>query len=385
MATQQTFSFFEPSVATAVPLKKRRSRPSRATSLVRTSPSIGSAVDSANAGLANPNLSASPSPCETRAEPGSSGDDRSGSELPNSELPNNKLSSGPPSVVPAGLTREAILNQLRSRVGCITEAPEESVPTFSTGVGSVDAMLPQRGLKLDTLTEWVAETTTSGAATLAMAATASLLHSHSMLSGPLVVVDPEGTFYPPAAFSLGIPAERIVWVRPPRHADTVWAIDQALRCQAVAAVWAHVGDRLDDRDARRLQLAAEIGSTPGLLVRPSSVRGKPSFADVRFHVSQKGVRPLIEAKRPDPFVRVWRVTLERCRGASVGAGAWVTMDENAKLRSLAASEVATWLDPMHRTKTEHSHDHEKTAAMRLASRLADPTVASGNQHARRRA
>ena len=33
-------------------------------------------------------------------------------------------------------------------------------------------------------------------------------------AGPLVIVDCEGTFYPPAAVSLGVPSERMILLRP---------------------------------------------------------------------------------------------------------------------------------------------------------------------------
>src|SRR5437879_6095746 len=59
--------------------------------------------------------------------------------------------------------------------------------------------------------------------------------------------------------------------------------DEARRCPAVAAVWGPVGE-LDDRALRRLQLAAEEGRGLGLLLRGASVRGRPSWADVRLLV-----------------------------------------------------------------------------------------------------
>jgi protein ImuB len=79
------------------------------------------------------------------------------------------------------------------------------------------------------------------------------------------------SFYPPAAVALGIPSERMVIFRKQRghtRSDFLWAIDQALRSGAIAAVVAEIGDWLDPADGRRLQLAAEIGGAIGLLVRP---------------------------------------------------------------------------------------------------------------------
>jgi protein ImuA len=335
MATQPTFSFFDTSVATA-PLKK--TKPAK------------------------------------KLKPQSEPQPQSNASATNTLAPEVPAIDVPP-------TRDAVLSQLRWRVGCVSEAPADRAPVFSTGARAVDALLPTHGLKLDTLVEWVAETPVCGAATLAMVAAASLLSSNSAANspptGPVLVIDSDGTFYPPAAIALGIPAERIVWVRPSRHAELVWAIDQALRCDAVAAVWASVGERLDDRDARRLQLAAEIGHTPGLLVRPAGVRGKPSFADVRFHVAPKHATPKHVVSTA--VSRAWHVTLDRCRGASVGQGAWITMDEYGGIRALTPDEIAAF------TNTPFEHYHEPTSAVRLASRLADPATQSPATGSKRRA
>ena len=70
----------------------------------------------------------------------------------------------------------------------------------------------------------------------------------------------DGHFYPPAAVRLGIALDRLLLVRVDNRADHDWALDQALRCPAVAAVMAWpeaLAGRLDGRTFRRLQLAAE--------------------------------------------------------------------------------------------------------------------------------
>ncbi len=242
-------------------------------------------------------------------------------------------------------------------------------------------MLPKGGLKIAALAEWVAESEGSGAAALSLIAAAVQLRHQA---GPVVIVDIDKTFYPPAAVALGIPLERIILVRPSRHAEMVWAIDQALRCEAVGAVWAQVGTRLDDRDARRFQLAAEIGHTAGYFVRPRAARGRPSFAEVRFHVdgsaaSKKGGSPkggrtlLCEApagpqrqESPGPlFERSLQVTLDRCRGGVIGQNVWVHIDDRAQIH--------------HIPSTESTHE---TAAVHLASQLAHPTTVQ-SPHRRR--
>ncbi len=281
--------------------------------------------------------------------------------------------------------RESVLRRLRAQLGCVTTAPPETTERFSTGSDCVDRLLPGGGLRTETITEWVADADGCGAAAFSIIAAATRLRS---TTGPLVVVGGQGTFYPPAAVALGAVAERIIWVRPTRHADVVWSIDQALRCENTAAVWAHIGPNLDDRDARRFQLAAEIGHTPGLFVRTSSVRGRPSFAEVRFHVA---ARSNVTAKNnvasgnhsvrrndvadgdPRPGVaekqdRVMRITLDRCRGGTVGKIATIRIDDRGRLHTVSSQPHTTSL-PRHSSEPTH---HE-TAAVRLASELAHPT------------
>ena len=112
-----------------------------------------------------------------------------------------------------------------------------------------------------------------------------------------MVIDRRQTFYPPAAAAWGIDLERMIVVHPQNARDELWAAVQALRSPAVAAMWAAI-DRLDSRAFRRLQLAAQAGRTLGVLMRPSSARGEPSWADVTLEVGPlSGVRESDSALR----------------------------------------------------------------------------------------
>ncbi len=279
--------------------------------------------------------------------------------------------------------RESVLRQLRVDLGCVLsgQAEDQAQAIYSTGSESIDEMLPRGGLRRDAITEWVADSESSGAASLSLIAAANLLNV-SVKSGPLVVVCGESGFYPPAAMSLGLPVDRIIWVRPKRHADLVWAIDQALRCESVAAVWAYAGVHLDDRDARRFQLASEAGKTAGLLVRPAASRGRPSFSEVRFHVKH-----LATASHQDPFDsvvssrasireeiavqshRTLQVTVDRCRGGVSGQQTAVQIDDHGSLHAIHWHHESV-------SSTGCSKDNRyETAAVHLASELAHPKTA----------
>jgi len=99
---------------------------------------------------------------------------------------------------------------------------------------------------------------------------------------PIVVVDAYGDFYPPGVVPFGISLDRLIVLRVRNEKDALWATEQSLRCSAVAAVVAPL-ERIDERDSRRLQLAAETTGCVGIVLRPMHRRGK-SFAAVQMLV-----------------------------------------------------------------------------------------------------
>ena len=123
----------------------------------------------------------------------------------------------------------------------------------------------------------------SGAGTLAFLIAAYQMHDE----GTLIVIDPAHSFYPPAAANLGIDLERTVVVRPSNTKDTLWALEQTLRCVGVAVAVCHL-EHLDDRSFRRLQLATETGGGIGLFLRADRFAEQPSWANVPTRTARAG-------------------------------------------------------------------------------------------------
>ncbi|HWA98318.1 MAG TPA: hypothetical protein VG713_07490 [Pirellulales bacterium] len=189
-----------------------------------------------------------------------------------------------------------------------TLARSSDAPRFSTGFPSLDRLLPGQGLTPGTLVEWLEDAPGSGAGTLAVKAAVQASHA----GGAVVVIDGRGEFYPPGATCLGLDLRGVLLVRPTKIRDELWAIDQALRSGAVAAVLAWPL-RADERAMRRWQLAAEQCTTLGLFVRPTSVRDEPCWAELRLRVATVPIElPVGEIASSVP--RRLRVELLRARG-----------------------------------------------------------------------
>jgi protein ImuA len=173
----------------------------------------------------------------------------------------------------------ALQEEIRRMEGARPVARDDA--PLSAGCAALDRLLPDGGLRRGWLTEWLG-VEGGGAGTLALIAA----REACLDGGALVVMDRGRRFYPPAAAALGIDLEATIVVRPQNLKDELWALDQALRCGGVAAVWAPL-ESVDDRTFRRLQLAAEEGGGVGFLVRPATLRNHPTWSDVQFWVEPK--------------------------------------------------------------------------------------------------
>jgi hypothetical protein len=231
-------------------------------------------------------------------------------------------------------SRGYLIHKLRQQLGrceptfSAADAAECPSGTFSSGTAAIDRLLPGGGLRHGMLVEWLAEQGANGAATLSLLSAREV----SLLGGTVVVIDRRQTFYPPAAAAWGIDPDRLIVVHPQTARDELWAAVQSLRSPAVAAVWAAI-QRIDDRAFRRLQLAAEAGRTLGLLLRPASARGQPSWADVRLLTRSRelgaGSLELLRAPRSllSACSRHVHVRVLRCHGGRSGGSVCLEIDD----------------------------------------------------------
>ncbi len=206
----------------------------------------------------------------------------------------------------------------------------------------LNQLLPA-GVRRGTLLELLA-IPGGGATALALIAAREICRDEAV-----VVVDPAGRFFPPAAVRLGLDSERLIIVRPRSRVDYLWALNQALRSPGVGAVLSWP-EKLDARAFRTLQLAAEAGETLGLFVRPVGVRGQPSWSEAQLLVEPLP-SPLSTPHCPLPTAflrRLLRVEVIRCRGGKPGA--FVELELDDETGTLNAARTVHLASPLARAK-----------------------------------
>lgn len=216
--------------------------------------------------------------------------------------------------------RRAVLEHLRRQLEQVhARHRPASGGLHPTGFSALDAILGG-GLPGAAIHELVARTEAGGARTLALKLAWNL--TRRAPASAMLLIDPQGAFYPPAAATMGIDLDRLLVGRVATGRDALWLAEQALRCPALAAVvlWLR---SIEPRSARRLQLAAEAGGSVGLLVVEHACGA--SFAASRLIVEP---RPPKADEADDP--RLWlsqplRVRVERLREGPAGREATIDL------------------------------------------------------------
>lgn len=220
------------------------------------------------------------------------------------------------------------LAQLRDRVRALEGLPSLSAGTGAAavplGVAAIDDCLPWGGLPLGGLHEIRPERPAAPGAALGFAA--CLLGRLALeRRGRLLWLTLSDHLYPPGLAALGVPAERLLLVRPTRWADLLWAAEEGLRCKGVAGVLAEL-DGADFRTVRRLSLAARGSGVPALLLNQGANLGAVL---TRWQVAPAASETTIGV---GPWR--WRIGLTRCRGMAMDEDdqtlKWVVEAKHAK-------------------------------------------------------
>lgn len=213
------------------------------------------------------------------------------------------------------MDRPALMAALRARIGrlerggaasALARAEAGSVPLADT----IDATLPDGGLARAGLHEILAAEAgaATGFASLILGRASSLTGAAG--GGPILWIGPDPDAWPSGLARYGLSPADLIMVRAPRPADALWAMEEALRCPAVAGALLTLAD-IDLTAARRLQLAAEAGGALGLLLRPDTEDPGPSAALTRWRVNALPSLGGNQHSLGDPR---WSLDLLRCRG-----------------------------------------------------------------------
>ena len=97
-------------------------------------------------------------------------------------------------------------------------------------------------------------------------------------------ISPFPQVFPPALTNFGIHPDRIIFIQLRKDRDILWAMEEALKCNGLAAVVAELQD-LNFAQSRRLQLAVENNRITGFVLRKDSKKISTTACVARWRIS----------------------------------------------------------------------------------------------------
>lgn len=187
---------------------------------------------------------------------------------------------------PSSAPSRETLRTLRHAVAAIESSTP--APSLRLGVAAVDRVLGG-GLALGAVHEIAPQSAAHAGAATGFALAVAALAAEEARPALWVQLDfaamEGGRLYGPGIDLLGLPSRRLILLRVAHVHDGLWAMEEALKCPAVAVVVGEIGDRTIDLTAtRRLSLAAASGGGLGLILRPHATPAT-STAVTRWEVA----------------------------------------------------------------------------------------------------
>lgn len=191
---------------------------------------------------------------------------------------------------------------------------ERGSSSLNSGLGSLVNAFPNSTFPTGCIHEFLSDSKESSAATTAFIG--GLVNMLTGTSGVTVWISSGRKLFPPALANFGLHPERFIFIDLKKERDLLWAMDEALKCEALTAVIGEI-DAVTFTESRRLQLAVEQSNVTGFLIR-NTVRNKvaTSACVSRWRITS------LPGERLDDLPGIgfpkWQVELLRIRNGKPG-------------------------------------------------------------------
>lgn len=165
----------------------------------------------------------------------------------------------------------------------------------SSGFDVLDRELPGGGWPAAGIIELQYEAFGQGEMRLLLPSLAAI----SRQAGKIVLIGPPYLPYAPAWAAAGVDLRQMLWLHIDAERERLWAFEQSLRSGACQVVLLWLAHRPEQRNWRRLQLAAEAGGCAGWVLLPdkSSAHSSPTPLRLQFGRDRSDRAPLVRIRK----------------------------------------------------------------------------------------
>lgn len=229
--------------------------------------------------------------------------------------------------------KRLIIDQLQKDILLLQGFKAEATQSSGTiTLKSIEASFPNNVFPTGAIHEFINEVPEHAAASGGFIA--GILQSLMLNGGSCLWISATRTLFPPALKLFGVSPDRIVFIDLNKEKDVLWAIEEALKCEGLAAVIGEVS-AIDLTQSRRLQLTVEKSKVTGLIIRNDIHKLATSASVARWKI-----RPLIselEDGMPGVGFPRWKVELLKVKNGIPGS--WDIEWSNGKFNLIQYEEA----------------------------------------------
>lgn len=212
------------------------------------------------------------------------------------------------------LEKATILKSLQQEIRRLEGFKPTQQAAFDAGLSFLANSFPDKSFPLGAVHEFMPATPGSLAATKGFVT--GILGSLLKTSGAAVWISTSTDTFPPALSLFGIPPDQLVFIQVPDEKHLLWTTEEALKCGAVTAVIAEIGD-LGFTASRRLQLAVEKSLATGFVLLRKNKTEHSSACVSRWRITSLLSEP--EGDLPGIGYPHWKVELLKIRNGKPGS------------------------------------------------------------------
>ncbi len=198
------------------------------------------------------------------------------------------------------------------------------------GLGPLESAFPNKVFPTGAIHEMLCPDREHTAATAGLIS--GILSSLMKQGGACLWIGTMRRLFPPATALFNLEPDRMIFIDLQRERDVLWAMEEALKCEGLAAVVAEVRE-ISFMQSRRLQLAVEESKVTGFLLRTDLKKLTTTTCVARWKISPLPSK-LDEGLPGIGFPR-WQADLQRVRNGTPGSwqlewagGQFVPVEEN---------------------------------------------------------
>jgi protein ImuA len=220
----------------------------------------------------------------------------------------------------------AVIDALQEKILSLQGVKKEAeASSLSLGLGPCESAFPGRVFPRAAVHELVSDSPGNAACTNGFLSV--VLGKLIRAGGTVLWISTNRTLFPAGMKFFGVDPHRVVFVDTPGLKDALWAIEEALKCNALSAVVGEISE-LGFNESRRLQLAAERSRVTAFIHRQQPKQINAVACVSRWRITS--VESVVPGNMPGVGFPRWNVQLNKVRNGRTGE--WIIEWNQNELR-----------------------------------------------------